>query len=213
MVRGPDGTIRYWSKGAEQLYGWTLEEALGDSSHRLLKTMFPKPLQSIEAELLRTGHWEGTLVHKRRDGSQVTVTSRWELQRYTKDRSTTVVEINKEPVIERPRGQFTEDVALIVRGPDGTIRYWNKGAEYLYGWAPRETLGDSSHRLLKTIFPKPLKTIEAELLRTGRWDGNLVHKRRDGSQVTVASHWELQLSAKDWSATVVEINSDRQRDS
>ncbi len=212
MVRGPDGTIRYWSKGAERLYGWTREESLGDSSHRLLKTSFPKPLRSIEAELLKTGHWKGTLVHQRRDGSQVTVASRWEVQRYGKDRSTTAVEINGEPVVEQPKDQFTEDMALIVRGPDGTIRYWNKGAEYLYGWAPRETLGDSSHRLLKTIFPKPLQSIEAELLKAGHWEGTLVHQRRDGSQVTVASRWELQLSSKDQSATIVEINRDRQRD-
>jgi PAS domain S-box-containing protein len=121
----------------------------------------------------------------------------------------------KSPILalKQHGGQLTEDVALMVRGPDGTIRYWNKGAEYLYGWGPGETLGDSSHRLLKTTFPKPLQSIEEELLRTGRWEGTLVHKRRDGSQVTVASHWELQLSAKDRSATVVEINRDRQTDS
>ena len=104
-----------------------------------------------------------------------------------------------------------EDLALMVRAPDGTIRYWNKAAEELYGWAPNEALGKTSHRLLKTIFPKPLPSIEAELSKTGRWDGELVHKRRDGSQVIVASRWEVQHNANDRS-TVVEINSERQRD-
>jgi PAS domain S-box-containing protein len=98
--------------------------------------------------------------------------------------------------------------ALMVRAPDGTIRYWNKGAEQLYGWAPKETLGKSSHVLLKTIFPESLRNIEAELNRTGRWEGELVHKRRDGSQVIVASRWELRRNG---TTSVVEINSERPR--
>ena len=96
MVRAPDGTIRFWNKGAQQLYGWVPQEALGVRSHRLLKTIFPKPLQSIEKDLVEKGHWEGQLVHKCRDGSEVIVASRWELQRNPKDLSGVVIEINRQ---------------------------------------------------------------------------------------------------------------------
>ena len=75
------------------------------------------------------------------------------------------------------------------------------------GWQPEEALGKSSHHLLKTTFPQPLSSIESELTRTGRWEDELVHKRRDGSEVKVLSQWELQRNAKDGIATVVEINS------
>ena len=73
MVRNADGTIRYWSEGARKLYGWEPQDVLGATSHRLLKTVFPVPLEVIEQELRTKGHWEGQLIHERRDGSKVTV--------------------------------------------------------------------------------------------------------------------------------------------
>jgi len=98
--------------------------------------------------------------------------------------------------------------ALMVRNKDGTIRYWSEGATKMYGWEKQKALGEISHRLLKTVFPVPLEAIEAELLANGHWEGRLIHERRDGSKVSVVSHWELQqdVDAKDQSVTVVEIN-------
>jgi PAS domain S-box-containing protein len=82
--------------------------------------------------------------------------------------------------------------ALMVRNLDGTIRYWSGGAKKLYGWEPSEVLGTTSHQLLKTVFPVPLEVIEEELRAKGRWEGQLIHVRRDGSRVTVASRWDLE---------------------
>lgn len=36
---------------------------------------------------------------------------------------------------------------------DGLIEFWNTGAERLYGFAPTEAVGHSSHTLLQTKFP------------------------------------------------------------
>jgi PAS domain S-box-containing protein len=81
FVRNLDNVITYWNRGSEDLYGWKREEALGQVSHQLLKTIFPGALDEITLTLLRTEYWEGELVHTRRDGSQVTTASRWSLQR------------------------------------------------------------------------------------------------------------------------------------
>jgi len=96
IVRNMDGTIRYWSDGAARLYGWKAQSASGEVSPRLLKTVFPVPLQIIEAEWRANGYWEGKLIHERRDGAKVSVSSHWELQQnlWAKDQSVTVVEIH-----------------------------------------------------------------------------------------------------------------------
>jgi PAS domain S-box-containing protein len=96
MIRNGDGTIRYWSKGAQQLYGWKPDDALGMTSHRLLDTIFPVPLEVIEEELRMRGYWEGRLVHRRRDGSRITVSSLWNLQQdpMSEDQSMTIIEVN-----------------------------------------------------------------------------------------------------------------------
>lgn len=99
MVRTTDGTIRSWNKGAERLYGWQAHDTLGKRSHSLLKTLFPKPLLSIEQDLKRTGHWEGELIHIRRDGSRMAVWSRWELRYEEQSSVPTVLEINYPPSV------------------------------------------------------------------------------------------------------------------
>ena len=60
--------------------------------------------------------------------------------------------------------------AILVRDPQtSAIRFWNHGAEELYGWLQDEAVGSMTHTLLQTTFPQPLEQIQAEVLRTGRW--------------------------------------------
>lgn len=73
FVRTAENRISYWNQGAERLYGWTKEQALGKFTHELLRTRFPVPLSEIE----KTDRWEGELIQVKRDGSEITVASRW----------------------------------------------------------------------------------------------------------------------------------------
>ncbi len=97
-----DGTIQFWSKGAELTYGWTSTEALGRRSHDLLETRFPQGREDIEAALLRDEVWNGELAQTRRDGSKLTVSSRWALQKDTSGHAVGFLEINRD-ITERKR--------------------------------------------------------------------------------------------------------------
>jgi PAS domain S-box-containing protein len=96
FVRNTTDVISYWNRGAEELYGWTREEALDKVSHELMQTVFPAPLAEINAELNRTDRWEGELTHTKRDGTQVVVASRWALQRDEQGRPVAILETNND---------------------------------------------------------------------------------------------------------------------
>jgi PAS domain S-box-containing protein len=104
FVRDMRDAITYWNRGAEMLYGWGRDEAVGRISHQLTQTIFPAPLDQINEELLRTGRWEGELVHTKRDGTQVVVASRWSAQRDELGRPTAILETNND-VTERKRAE------------------------------------------------------------------------------------------------------------
>jgi PAS domain S-box-containing protein len=97
---------------------------------------------------------------------------------------------------------------IFVRNMGDIITYWNRGAQDQYGWMGEDAIGKSSHELLHTIFPAPLEDIKANLLRTGRWDGDLVHTRRDGTKLTVASRWALQRDEHGQPTAILETNND-----
>ena len=98
--------------------------------------------------------------------------------------------------------------AIFVRDMNGTITYWNRGAEELYGWRPEEASGNVAQELLKTVFPVPFDQIEKELMRSGRWQGELVHTTKSGMQLTVASRWSLQRDDKASPVAIVVTNND-----
>ena len=102
FVRDRNEVITYWNRGAEELYGWTREEAVGKVSHQLLRTVFPAPLEELTATVLQTGRWEGELVHSRRDGTQVVAASRWSLQQDERGRAVGTLETNND-ITERKR--------------------------------------------------------------------------------------------------------------
>jgi C4-dicarboxylate-specific signal transduction histidine kinase len=62
--------------------------------------------------------------------------------------------------------------------------------------------------LLRTQFPRPLETINEEVIRTTRWEGTLVHTRRDGGKVVVASRWSLQMDDDGQPLATLETNND-----
>lgn len=85
--------------------------------------------------------------------------------------------------------------AIFVRDVDGRIRYWNQGAERVYGFTRSEALGKISHDLLQTVFLTPFQEIVVRVEAQGRWDGELQQRRKDGGRIIVESHWALNRDA------------------
>jgi len=105
FVRDMSDLITYWNRGAEEFYGWTAEQVVGKvTTHQLLQTVFPAPLEQINAKLLRTGRWEGELVHTKRDGTQVVVASRWSMEQDEQGRPLATLETNND-ISERKRAE------------------------------------------------------------------------------------------------------------
>jgi two-component system sensor kinase FixL len=104
FVRDANNVITFWNRGAERLYGWTREEAVGQVSHHLMQTIFPAPLEQIMLELNSSGRWEGELIQAQRDGTQVVVASRWALQLDELGKPIAVLETNND-ITERKRSE------------------------------------------------------------------------------------------------------------
>lgn len=98
--------------------------------------------------------------------------------------------------------------SVFVRDMQNVITYWNRGAEERYGWSSEEAVGRVSHDLLRTVFPAPLEQITQEFTTNGRWEGELVHSRRDLRQVIVASRWALQCDKDGNALAILETNND-----
>jgi len=97
---------------------------------------------------------------------------------------------------------------IFVRDMSDIITYWNRGAEELYGWTSGQAIGKSAGELLQAIFPLPPDEIRAELLRAGRWEGELRKTKADGTQVFVASRWSLRRDEHDRPVAILETNND-----
>ncbi len=106
MVRAMDGSIFFWNTAAEQQYGWSKKEAVGNVSHTLLDTVFPCPLDEINEQLVTKGFWEGELIHRLSDGRRVKVFSKWVLEQPKSEAVASVVEINDPIETLRPETAY-----------------------------------------------------------------------------------------------------------
>ena len=181
MVRDlRSNTITFWNRGAEKTYGWAKEEVLGKKPLAFLPTQFPRPLEEIEAELVREGYWEGELNHTKRDGTQITVSSRWALQRDEHGEPLAILEINND-ITARKRAeaereqqyQKTERArsetravldavseGIILVSSDRRLLSVNQRFAEFFGVRPDEVLGrrfDELQFLIEQIFVDPGK--------------------------------------------------------
>jgi len=129
FVRDLNDVITYWNRGAEEQYGWTNQAAVGQVSHQLMRTIFPEPLDEINTNLLRTGRWEGELIHATRDGTRVVAASRWSLQRDEGGNPIAILETNNN-ITERKQAEEAlrrsrDELEIKVKERTGELRKMN----------------------------------------------------------------------------------------
>jgi PAS domain S-box-containing protein len=161
LVRHQDGAIQYWSRGAEEMYGWRSDEAIGRNSIELLQPELPSPLAVIEAELAHAGRWQGEVTHIARDGRQLMVASRWALQLDERGHPKAILEINRD-VTARHRAelalreaearfralvQHSSDLTMVI-AREGVRSYVSPSVTRLLGYQPGDLAETSFYNLV-----------------------------------------------------------------
>ncbi|MDQ3136286.1 MAG: PAS domain S-box protein, partial [Gemmatimonadota bacterium] len=100
-ARGLDGRIRFWSAGAERLYGWTSDQVIQAGTRDLLGTELPVPRRDAEAELLERGEWLAELKRRTRDGATLRIATHWILHRDPSGHPDAVIEVDDDVTEQR----------------------------------------------------------------------------------------------------------------
>lgn len=106
------------------------------------------------------------------------------------------------------QAQLLDMASILVSDLDDCIVVWNRGAEQLFGYSAAEALRQRFFTLLKSEFSIPLEDIKAVLQKTGNWQGEIAHVRKDGDRVVVASRWLLHRNETSGARQVLQVNHD-----
>ena len=149
------------------------------------------------------GEFARRTVEKREQAEERVRQGHRELEDRVKERTLALEEKTAE-IIEKATLLDLVNDAIFVKNASDAITYWNQGAERLYGWSMTEALGQSPHELLQTEYPIPLRDIENQ----NKWEGELRHTRRDGTQLVVSSRWTTLRDSSGKAMGWLEINTD-----
>jgi PAS domain S-box-containing protein len=200
IVRDPANRIISWNRGAEQLYGWTAQEVIGQVTHELLQTRFPESREALDRFVASGEQWEGELVHLRKDGTQVIVESRQVVTCDAQDRPLAILEINRDITERKQRERENQahyrrmaalvdssDIPIIGKTRDGFITSWNTAAERMYGYSAQEIVGQSILLLFPPDRQAEFSRIMERLIRGEQIDSyETTRRRKDGTILPVS---------------------------
>jgi two-component system cell cycle sensor histidine kinase/response regulator CckA len=98
--------------------------------------------------------------------------------------------------------------AILVRGLDDRIIYWNRSAERIYGWSAAEAVGRNIVELCYGIDRTQFEKAKERLFEKGEWSGELRHRTKDGRERMVDSSWTLVRDDDGHPQAIFVINTD-----
>lgn len=224
------GQVLFWNRGAERLYGLTSDEVLGKATSAAYRVEWPHDADenAMQEEVRHTGEAAGEALHILHDGRKVSVQFQAYLYRDEKGRAVGFIQTIREvktsyqqnrsigTASTRDQEELQKRAALLdgandaifVTALDGSITYWNKGAERLYGWSIPEVMGKDERELLSAEYPVPYTELVSLLLREGHWEGVVTRHRKGGEPLTVCSRWSLLRDAHGNPLSRMVINTD-----
>src|SRR5256885_1344803 len=138
--------VTYGNAGAERMYGYSRDQALGKVSSELLKTRFPAGHDHAYEEVARAGRWEGELVQTHRDGTELYVEARWALDAENE----IILEVNRDITAHVHSAERFEllvknvvEYAIFMIDRSGHVMTWNEGARRIKGYEAGEIVGQS----------------------------------------------------------------------
>lgn len=201
IVRDMDNRITFWNHGAEETYGWSKQEAIGQVTHTFLRTEFPISQEHVNDTLVRDGQWEGELVHITQRGERLIVASRQVLEHDAKGRPRAILEINRDITVRkqaeerlsesesrfRTLVEQVRDYAIFGLDLKGTVTSWNRGAEWVYGYGSEEIVGQHFSRFFtpaEILSGNPVRELEMAAAE-GVYEEVGQRVRKDGAHIWV----------------------------
>jgi PAS domain S-box-containing protein/putative nucleotidyltransferase with HDIG domain len=211
-----ESILTFWNAAAESIYGWKEEEVIGKSESEILQNEFPDGNRDkVFQELRESGEYTGKVTQIRKDGTKIFVEMHANTVHDPNGKTIGFVSVYRDITLRKQRLEKLAEQAHLLDLSNAVacnmrdeIILWTSGMEKLYGWSSEEVLGRVTHDLFQTIHPKPYEEIHAALMRNGQWDGELIHSKKDGTKITVSSHWELQRDASGNPIAILESNND-----